>query len=379
MSIRNLCAVFLLAGSVCVAVGAEEKAAVFTPETVKTIEAAGAKVTEVEPGKIRVVAGEKPITAPLVNFFGIKPLSLVTATLNASGKGKYGVHFSVYNETKTLIGGDFMVLSPGDKMTPQKAVFRLHKKYGSAIPSKETLSLSLSPNAEVTFSDFKAEVNNDPQNPTLTAKTRTDWAAATYAMLTKRAQTEKDIPVMFLGDSITMLWEYPRDHKYPGGLDSWNKYFKPMGASNYGVSGDTVENVLWRVTEGRQLECNPSLIVLMIGTNNLHQKPFNTSAEIVAGIDHLIQTIQKKLPKTKILLLGIFPRSGTYPIASINEDLEDIADARGIEFMDVSGKLLQGKKEVSKEIFRDGLHLSPAGYEIWAQAILPEIVRLTKK
>ena len=181
---------------------------------------------------------------------------------------------------------------------------------------------------------------------------------------------------MFLGDSITQLWEFSPKHKYPGGLDTWNRIFKPMKASNYGVSGDMIQNVLWRITEGRQLAANPDVIVLLIGTNNLHQNPRNTPKEIVEGVENLLNVIRKELPATRILLLGILPRQGNYPIAEINRELMGIARKNRVSFLDVGPILLRGKTTVDKEIFRDGLHLSPAGYELFAQTILPEITRL---
>ena len=379
MSIRSMSTVLLLTGTVCFAADAAEKGMLFTPGIVKAAQENGGKVTEAEPGKAKIVSGAKNLILKVTEPSDINPLSLVSVSMNSSGKGRCGFYMAVYDKEGRKIGEDVTFQTVTAKIVPQKCTFRVRKEYGVKIPCRQSISLFVEKNSDVTVSDFKMRVDNHPGNPTLTAKTRTDWAAGTYAMLTKRAQAEKNIPIMFLGDSITMLWEFPCDHKYPGGLDSWNKHFKPMGASNYGVSGDTVENVLWRVTEGKQLECNPSLIVLMIGTNNLHQRPFSTPEEIVAGIDHLIQTIQSKLPKTKILLLGIFPRRGNHPVPEINAKLAEVAKARKIDYMDITAILLQGKKEVSTEIFRDGLHLSPAGYEIWAQTLLPEIGRLRQK
>ncbi len=379
MSIRSMSAVLLLTGTVCFAAGAAEKGTLFTPEVVKAAQDNGGKVTEAEPGKAQIITAGKNIALQISERAEVNPLACVKVSMNASGKGRCGFSMAVYDKNGRGLGNDFMVQSVSGKPALLECTFRVRKEYGTGIPAGLSVGVFVEKNSDVAVSDFKMQVDNHPGNPALTAKTRTDWAAGTYAMLTKRAQTEKNIPVMFLGDSITMLWEFPRDHKYPGGLDSWNKHFKPMGASNYGVSGDTVENVLWRVTEGKQLECNPSLIVLMIGTNNLHQRPFCTPEEIVAGIHNLVKTIQSKLPKTKILLLGIFPRRGSFPIPEINAKLAEVAKARKIDYMDLAAVFLQGKKEVATEIFRDGLHLSPAGYEIWAQALLPEIGRLMKK
>lgn len=376
VKVQNFFAVFLLTGIACSGV---EPGILPNPETVAAAQKNGGQVTVSDAGQIKIVSGGNKLFLKLSEPVETKALSNVLGSMDAVGKGQCGFHMAVYGKDGQKIGEDVMFKPVNGKIAPAACTFRIKKSYNGKTPWKQSMSLVVEKNSEVVVSRVNVETKDSPPNTALIAKTRTDWAAGTYQNLTKLAGTQKNIPVMFLGDSITMLWEFPRDHKYPGGLDSWNKHFKPMGASNYGISGDTVENVLWRVTEGKQLECNPSLIVLLIGTNNLHQQPFNTPEEIVAGIENLLQVIQERLPKTKIILLGVFPRSSSYPIPEINGKLAEIAKTRQVVFMDLSGTLLQGKKEVSKEIFRDGLHLSPAGYEILAQALLPEIRRQLQK
>src|SRR4051812_26650254 len=54
-----------------------------------------------------------------------------------------------------------------------------------------------------------------------------------------------DVEVLFLGDSITQGWE---------GQPAWQKNFAPMKAANFGIGGDQTGHVLWRITEGKELE-----------------------------------------------------------------------------------------------------------------------------
>ena len=76
----------------------------------------------------------------------------------------------------------------------------------------------------------------------------------------KLKQPKHDL--LLIGDSITDLWTYPADHKYPGGLDTWNKRYKDI-ATNHGVTGDKTQTVLWRLTEGKSLDdYTPKNIVL---------------------------------------------------------------------------------------------------------------------
>lgn len=52
---------------------------------------------------------------------------------------------------------------------------------------------------------------------------------------------------------------------------------------------------------------SPKVAVIMIGTNN---HGVNTAEEIAEDITAIVDKLHAKLPKMKILLLGIFPRAG---------------------------------------------------------------------
>jgi lysophospholipase L1-like esterase len=222
-------------------------------------------------------------------------------------------------------------------------------------------------------------------NPACKPETREDWSKPRSEWFTKVASQGKVGPILFIGDSITHLWEFSETNKYPGGKEIWAKTFKPLNATNFGIAGDRTEHVLRRITEGKQLEgINPKLIVLMIGTNNLHRagKP-DTVEQVVEGIELLVKTMREKLPDSNILLLGIFPRdlkaSSPYraKIKQINEQLAKLADGKKVYFMDIGTKFLNPDGSASKEILRDGIHLSPKGYQIWADVIMPEVLKLS--
>src|SRR5262245_6664595 len=71
-----------------------------------------------------------------------------------------------------------------------------------------------------------------------------------------------DADVIFLGDSITQGWE-------GAGKKAWADNFAPLKAVNLGIGGDQTGHVLWRITEGKELEpIKPKVAVMMIGTNN---------------------------------------------------------------------------------------------------------------
>jgi lysophospholipase L1-like esterase len=184
-----------------------------------------------------------------------------------------------------------------------------------------------------------------------------------------------DIDVVFFGDSITDAWR-------TDGKGVWKDTFEPMKAANFGIGGDQTQHVLWRIQNGELDGIEPRGVVLMIGTNNLGG---NSNEEIAEGIKVIVEEIQKKQPKAKILLLGIFPRGASAKdgnrarIKDINSTIAKLDDGKKVKFLDIGGKFLGKDDELTKEIMPDALHLSPQGYQIWADATKSQVEEMLKK
>ena len=162
---------------------------------------------------------------------------------------------------------------------------------------------------------------------------------------------------------------------------------RALKAANFGIGGDRIEHLLWRVTEGKELEgIAPRVTVLLIGANNFSSTP----EHIVEGVQAVVGALRKARPGTKILVLGLFPRGPRRPAGdpdktlpeqqakteSINEGLAKIASGETVLFMDIGRKFLDGDGKLSRENMPDFLHLSPKGYAIWAEAIEGEVKEL---
>ena len=120
----------------------------------------------------------------------------------------------------------------------------------------------------------------------------------------------------------------------------------------------------------------------MIGTNNLGS---NSNDEIVAGVTMIVQTLHEKLPSTKVLLLGIFPRGAkpTDPsrarITAINDQLSKLDDGgKTTRYLDIGPKFLEPDGTLPKTIMPDALHPNEKGYQIWAEAMGPTLGELMK-
>jgi lysophospholipase L1-like esterase len=179
-----------------------------------------------------------------------------------------------------------------------------------------------------------------------------------------------DVDLLFLGDSITAGWK--------GQQAIWTSAFGKYKPANFGIGGDRTQHVLWRIENGELDGIKPKAAVVMIGTNNSG----NDSAEGIAkGVTKIVETIRAKSPTTKILLLAVFPR-GEKPNAQrdklkeVNATIAKLHDGKHIHFLDIGDKFLQPDGTLTKEIMPDFLHLSPKGYQIWADAITPKLAEL---
>ena len=189
--------------------------------------------------------------------------------------------------------------------------------------------------------------------------------------------------VIFLGDSITQGWE-------GAGKKAWADTFAPMKAVNLGIGGDQTGHVLWRITDGKELEpLKPKAAVIMIGTNNTGG---HSADQIAGGIKAIVDELRKQRPEMKILLLGVFPRGGGIKkedtvappeklnpkIKQINDQIAKFADDKHVFYKDIGKEFLNSDGGLEKKIMPDLLHLSAAGYDIWAKAIKDDVAKLVK-
>lgn len=189
------------------------------------------------------------------------------------------------------------------------------------------------------------------------------------------ASHQGKVGILFVGDSITDGWR-------GRGKEVFEKTYGALDPYNIGIGGDRTQHVLWRLDRGEVDGISPKVAVLMIGTNNLHD---NTNEEIVAGVTKIVKELNEKLPKTKVLLLAIFPRSakGTDPIRQrikdINAELAKLDDGgKTVKYLDIGSKFLDASGDLPKDIMPDFLHPNAKGYQIWADATAPALDEMMK-
>lgn len=187
------------------------------------------------------------------------------------------------------------------------------------------------------------------------------------------------IGLLFLGDSITEHW-----HVAP---HIWNAYYGKYQPANFGIGGDRTQNVIWRIEHGELDGISPRVVVLMLGTNNSLDDP----APAIAAADRkIVGMIRARLPDTKILLLGIFPRGPhaakgqpvtperveeavrrMQTIGAVNRELARLDDGKTIRYLDIGAVFLGQDGRIPTTVMPDQLHPGPAGYQLWADAMQP--------
>jgi beta-glucosidase len=217
----------------------------------------------------------------------------------------------------------------------------------------------------------KSKAKKGDQPSTVIPSSRSDkWWTTRHDKVKERVK-QGNVDLIFIGDSITNGW----DGK---GSAVWDKSYGKRNAVNLGFSGDRTQHVLWRLDNGEIDGISPKLAVIMIGTNNSGQ---NKPEDIAAGVKAIVERLRTKLPQTKILVLGIFPRGADDKDAKrqvntkTNEIIAKLADEKEVFYQDIGAKFLAKDGTLPKEIMPDLLHPNAKGYAIWAEAIEPTVAK----
>jgi lysophospholipase L1-like esterase len=171
---------------------------------------------------------------------------------------------------------------------------------------------------------------------------------------------------VMIGDSITHAWG--RDYRGT---------FAGSNLLNLGFSGDSTQHVLWRIQHGALDGILPKLVTLLIGTNNLRPtKGLHTPdkpEDIFVGIQAIVAEVRTRLPESKLMVFSIFPR-GPQPANErglvVNAMLPQLTDKKHVFHVDINATFLDDQgQQIEAYYSKDGVHLIPAGYAAWANAL----------
>ena len=160
---------------------------------------------------------------------------------------------------------------------------------------------------------------------------------------------------------------------------AWAEYFPEAHVINRGIGGDCVAGMAARldsIVAGR-----PRAIFLMAGVNDLI---FSTIAPeaLLRQYERLLDRIAAESPATQVFIQSPLPldeaRNEPYftgknaRIEAFDRLLRRMAARRGLKFIDIRSRMLRDGK-LPAEYTVDGIHLTPAGYAVWVEALRPYV------
>lgn len=176
------------------------------------------------------------------------------------------------------------------------------------------------------------------------------------------------VDVLLVGDSITIQWG-----------DSWAKHFPDRKAINIGIGGDKTQNVLWRLDHGGVEGLRPKAIVLMIGNNNMFFTPETGIEAAAKGIEMCVKNLREKFPDAPLVVAKILPAHAPgnrfyedIKLTNAALDLLKLESDPKVRVLDLWTDFTNADGTIKKDLFTpDNIHLSPAGYAVYAEKLKP--------
>jgi lysophospholipase L1-like esterase len=191
----------------------------------------------------------------------------------------------------------------------------------------------------------------------------------------------KEIDFLFIGDSITQLWDL-------------NAYFDTEKfLVNRGIGGDTSEYVLKRF-DADVIQLKPKKVVLMIGTNDISQIHGDVwwrvdGQEPSVVLENIKSNFHKIIEKCKantidLVLCSIIPSDIAPPFPKLlrqemtielNEFIKELAENNNYKYINYYDSLC-GKdgKTLIYELSQDGIHPNAKAYFIMAEILKKELL-----
>jgi lysophospholipase L1-like esterase len=173
--------------------------------------------------------------------------------------------------------------------------------------------------------------------------------------------------VLFVGSSTMVRWT------------SLKEDFAGLPVVNRGFGGNQTKDCTY-YAEQTIFPHDAKVIVLRGGSNDINAGwPVE---QVFADHQAFVAKVRSRLPKTQIVILGVFPAIKRKAQVERGNQLNDLLKAYcktepGLTFIDTRRMTLDEKGELRPELFaNDLLHLSAEGYKMLTSTVRPVVERL---
>lgn len=172
--------------------------------------------------------------------------------------------------------------------------------------------------------------------------------------------------ILFVGSSSFAMWKDVQDY-FPG---------YPIINRGFGGSGlnDAIE-----YEDDIIAPYNPKQVVIYSGENDIAGNI--TANDVVQRFTTLFNMIRRDLPDVNIVYISIKPSPSRQKFMPVMESANArikkfLGGQKNTAFVDIYTKMLDASGSPRPELFLDDmLHMKPAGYEIWKEAITPHLIK----
>jgi lysophospholipase L1-like esterase len=167
--------------------------------------------------------------------------------------------------------------------------------------------------------------------------------------------------IVFVGSSSIKLWDLQTS-------------FPDLKTINRGIRSSQLADAV-RHAERIVIPYTPRVVVVYAGDNDIDGGA--TSEQVAVQFERFVRTVRAQLPDVRIVFIGIKPSLQRWDVIERIRLANALVRAYasrddGLAFLDVDQAMLGWDERPRPELFvADGLHLSPAGYQVWTTLLRP--------
>ncbi|MEQ6119575.1 SGNH/GDSL hydrolase family protein [Reichenbachiella sp. MALMAid0571] len=171
---------------------------------------------------------------------------------------------------------------------------------------------------------------------------------------------KQDEVILFTGSSSIRMWK------------NIQEYFPDKNVINTGFGGSQMSDLLF-YSKALIFKYSPNKVFIYEGDNDLNDN--KSPDEIMATTKTLVAQIEAKLKGVEIIFISPKPSLSRWPLKekyeALNRMMEDYCNTKeSLFFANVWEPMLGENGKPMEDLFiQDGLHMKPAGYDIWAKVI----------